>query len=107
MDIEGHVPRDINKSVMTDKPLLVIAGSSETFDRAIIQRWTDEGFDVHYEHIHGDSRSSTFAVEAHGDTLESGESYAIVRNHLQLSFMPSTQDIFYILHVINSPTDFR
>ncbi|KFZ03355.1 hypothetical protein V502_11016 [Pseudogymnoascus sp. VKM F-4520 (FW-2644)] len=77
-DLEGHVPLDINKSVMTDKPLLVIAGSSEIFDRAIIERWTDEGFDVHYEHVHGDSRSSTFAVEAHGDTLESGESYAIV-----------------------------
>lgn len=90
---------------MTDKPLLVIAGSSETFDIAIIQRWTDEGFDVHYEHVHGDSRSSTFAVEAHGDTLESGESYAIVRNHLQLSFMLRTFSIYF--HVTESPTDFR
>ncbi|OBT66592.1 hypothetical protein VE03_03928 [Pseudogymnoascus sp. 23342-1-I1] len=77
-DIEGHVPRDINKSVMKYKPLLVVAASTETFDTAILRRWTDEGFDVHYEQVHGGSRSSTFAVEAHGDSLESGERYAIV-----------------------------
>ncbi|KFX99815.1 hypothetical protein O988_03638 [Pseudogymnoascus sp. VKM F-3808] len=77
-DLEDHAPRDINKSLMSNKPLLVIAASTATFDKAIIQRWKDEGFDVRYEHVHGESRSSTFAVEAHGDSLESGESYAIV-----------------------------
>ncbi|KAL5346835.1 hypothetical protein ACLOAV_007978 [Pseudogymnoascus australis] len=77
-DLEGNVPRDINKGVMTSKPLLVIAASTETFDNAVLQRWTDEGFDVHYEQVYGGSRSSTFAVEAHGDDLESGERYAIV-----------------------------
>lgn len=66
---------------MTSKPRLVIAASSETFDHATIHRWKHEGFDVHYEHVHGDSRSSIYAVEAHGDNLESGESYAIVRCH--------------------------
>lgn len=83
-DLEDHAPRDINKSLMSNKPLLVIAASTATFDKAIIQRWKDEGFDVRYEHVHGESRSSTFAVEAHGDSLESGESYAIVCPHLPL-----------------------
>lgn len=96
-DPEGHVPLDIKKDVMTNRPLLVIAASSETFDSAIIQRWTDEGFDVRYEQVHGDSRSSTFAVEAHGDSLESGESYAIVRHHLP----PKALSVHF--HVGNQP----
>ncbi|OBT88821.1 hypothetical protein VE02_03137 [Pseudogymnoascus sp. 03VT05] len=77
-DQEDDAPRDINKTVMTSKPRLVIAASSETFDHAIIHRWKHEGFDVHYEHVHGGSRSSTYAVEAHGDNLEPGENYAII-----------------------------
>ncbi|OBT59504.1 hypothetical protein VE04_00538 [Pseudogymnoascus sp. 24MN13] len=77
-DLEEQAPRDINKSVMTNKPCLVIAASSDTFDHAIIHRWKREGFDVHYEQVHGDTRSSTYAVEAHGDNLEPGESYAII-----------------------------
>lgn len=70
---------------MTSKPLLVIAASTETFDNAVLQRWIDEGFDVHYEQVYGGSRSSTFAVEAHGDDLESGERYAIVSYLLSFS----------------------
>jgi hypothetical protein len=82
---------------MTHKPLLVIAASTETFDSAIIQRWTDEGFDVHYEHIHGGSRSSTFALEAHGDSLEAGESYAVVRYHFPCPLMPLIQSTFCLI----------
>lgn len=82
---------------MTSKPRLVIAASSETFDHATIHRWKHEGFDVHYEHVHGDSRSSIYAVEAHGDNLEAGESYAIVRCHPSAPFMPSTLYFHIIL----------
>jgi hypothetical protein len=98
-DLEEQAPRDINKSVMTNKPCLVIAASSDTFDHAIIHRWKREGFDVHYEQVHGDTRSSTYAVEAHGDNLEPGESYAIVRCHppLSLCLLRSISTSFTIL----------
>jgi hypothetical protein len=96
-DPESKAPRGINSSAIKHKPRLVIAGSTETFDRAIIRRWTDEGFDVHYEHMHGDSRSSTFAVEAHGEALESGESYAVVCYHLPFPFMSLTRSTFCLI----------
>lgn len=70
---------------MTDRPVLVIAASTKTFDNTIIHRWEEEGFDVHYEHVDGGSRSSIYAVEAHGDNLEPGERYAIVRYPVTVS----------------------
>lgn len=92
---------------MTNKPLLVIAGSTETFDPAVLQRWTDEGFDVHYEQVHGGSRSSTFAVEAHGDSLEPGERYAIVSYLLPLSLHLLLRAVPVYLHIMLPATDSR
>lgn len=89
---EDEVRLDINSTPMSHKPCLVIAASAQYFDPIILQQWADEGFAVHYERVHGDSRSNTFAVEAHGDTLEAGEKYAVVCDHLPSHFsVPLTQ----------------
>lgn len=59
-------------------PRLVIAASSQSFDQTIISHWQDEGFEVRFEPVRDDSRSSITSIESIGDTLEAGEKYAIV-----------------------------
>lgn len=73
-----QVPTDINYTPLSHKPRLVVAASTPAFDPAILKRWRDEGFDVRYEYVQGDSKSATYAVESVGDALEDGETYAIV-----------------------------
>lgn len=74
-----ETPPDINRApTFSHGYTLVIAASTPTFDPIILQQWRDEGFKVHYEYVKGTSRSSTFAVQSFGDSLEDGEQYAIV-----------------------------
>jgi hypothetical protein len=59
-------------------PRLVIAASSQSFDRVIISHWEEEGFEVRFEPVRDDSRSSIRSIESIGDSLESGEKFAVV-----------------------------
>jgi hypothetical protein len=80
-----EVPTDMNFTPLAHKPSLVIAASTPSFDPVLLQQWKDESFDVHFKHVHGDSRSATYSVESVGETLEDGEKYAIVRLRLKFS----------------------
>ena len=59
-------------------PRLVIAANSQSFDQIIVSHWQEEGFEVRFEPVRDDSKSSIRSIESIGDTLESGEKYAIV-----------------------------
>lgn len=59
-------------------PRLVIAANSQSFDPVIISHWEEEGFEVRFEPVRDDSRSSIRSIESIGDSLERGEKYAIV-----------------------------
>ena len=73
------VPLDINdRPILAGKPTLVVAASTPEFDNVQLQQWRDEGYQVHYEYVHGRSRSATFGVQRIGDGLEEGQTYAIV-----------------------------
>lgn len=73
------VPVDINdRPIISAKNTLVVAASTPEFDEVQLQQWRDEGYEVHYEYVHGKSRSSTFGVQRIGDGLEEGQKYAIV-----------------------------
>ena len=74
------VPVDINdRPIIGAKYTLVVAASTPEFDEVQLQQWRDEGYEVHYEYVHGKHRSSTFGVQRIGDGLEEGQKYAIVR----------------------------
>ena len=74
-----EVPVDINdRPIFTKKHTLVVAASTPDFDDVQLQQWRDEGYEVHYEYVHGKHRSSTFGVQRIGDGLEEGQKYAIV-----------------------------
>jgi hypothetical protein len=60
-------------------PRLVIAASSQSFDQTIISHWGEEGYEVRFEPVRDDSRSSIRSIESIGDSLDSGEKYAIVK----------------------------
>lgn len=73
------VPVDINSApILPGKRTLVVAASTAEFDPIQIQLWKDEGYHVHYCHVHGKGRSATYGVQAIGDELEPGQKYAIV-----------------------------
>jgi hypothetical protein len=71
-------------------PRLVLAASSQSFDQTIISHWQEEGFEVRFEPVRDDSKSSIRSIESIGDTLENGEKYAVVSTigpqHLRLEF---------------------
>lgn len=56
----------------------MVAASTPEFDEVQLQQWRDEGYEVHYEYVHGKNHSATFGVQRIGDGLEEGEKYAIV-----------------------------
>lgn len=73
------VPVDINdRPIIGKRYTLVVAASTAEFDEVQLQQWRDEGYEVHYEYVHGKNRSSTFGVQRIGDGLEEGQKYAIV-----------------------------
>jgi hypothetical protein len=59
-------------------PLLVIAADSRPFDQIIISHWQEEGYEVRFELVLDDSRSTLRSIESAGDTHGSGDNYAIV-----------------------------
>jgi len=59
-------------------PRLVLAASSQSFDQTIISHWQEEGFEVRFEPVRDDSKSSIRSIENIGDTLDNGDKYAIV-----------------------------
>lgn len=82
------VPVDINdKPIIGSKYTLVVAASTPEFDEVQLQQWRDEGYEVHYEYVHGKHRSSTFGVQRIGDGLEEGQKYAIVRREAHSSYL--------------------
>jgi hypothetical protein len=57
-------------------PLLVIAADSQPFDQIIISHWREEGYEVQFELVRDDSRSTLRSIESAGDTLGRGRNYA-------------------------------
>jgi hypothetical protein len=66
-------------------PRVVIAASSQSFDQTIISHWEEEAFEVRFEPVRDDSRSSIRSIESIGDSLDRGEKYAIVKPSPQRS----------------------
>ena len=81
----SHILKVISISVSFRKmaPRLVIAANSQSFDQTIISHWQEEGFEVRFEPVRDDSKSSIRSIESIGDTLESGEKYAVVSSTSQ------------------------
>lgn len=78
-----EVPVDINdRPIFSKKHTLVVAASTPEFDEVQLQQWRDEGYEVHYEYVHGKNHSATFGVQRIGDGLEEGQKYAIVSSTL-------------------------
>ncbi len=63
-------------------PRLVLAANSQSFDQTIISHWQEEGFEVRFEPVGDDSKSSMRSIESIGESLETGEKYAIVSSVL-------------------------
>src|ERR1700736_2193042 len=59
-------------------PRLVLAANSQSFDQNIISHWQEEGFEVRFEPVRDDSKSSIRSIESIADSLEDGEKYAVV-----------------------------
>jgi hypothetical protein len=64
-------------------PRLVLAANSQSFDQTIISYWQEEGYEVRFEPVLDDSKSSIRSIESIGDSLESGEKYAVVSSTSQ------------------------
>jgi hypothetical protein len=64
-------------------PCIVIAAASQSFDQVVMSHWKEEGYDVRFELVQEDSKSSMRSIESIGDNLEDGESYAIVSRVFQ------------------------
>jgi hypothetical protein len=81
----SHILKVISISVSFHKmaPRLVIAANSQSFDQTIISHWQEEGFEVRFEPVRDESKSSIRSIESIGDTLESGEKYAVVSSTSQ------------------------
>ena len=59
-------------------PRLVIAANSQSFDQVTISHWQEEGYEVRFEPVRDESRSSIRSIESISDTLNEGQKYAIV-----------------------------
>ncbi len=66
-------------------PTLVLAADTPTFDKTIIQHFTEEGFEVTYMPFTGNAKSFRYELAHLADPLELGERYAIVGSLCRLA----------------------
>lgn len=69
----------------TKVPHVFLTAETEDFDEDIIQKWTDEGFDVHYVPLLNGGKEFSNRLHAAGDGLGVGENFMVVGNWIEVA----------------------
>lgn len=59
-------------------PKLVVTAENPTFDKATLQKWREEGFNISYLPLDNSRERYAHTIEHLSDPLALGENYAIV-----------------------------